>query len=237
MYSTGDDSLHRPRGGESVPPGELGLPAPQETRVATSRASRSKPKTKPKSTGMMKRAAALKVRYPDMEGIPDRISKKDRSTMVEHYNAKKVADDTTKKALQAPTVSLTAKQKGENRARALRKQFPDMQGISKTISKKKRASLIAIYENQKNTNFAVKGAPSQMQLRQRPLPALQQSQRINRPDREHGANEASNANFSSVQGSQRRPISNKMAPLSNERRAEVARHLSGGSNVDPITLD
>ena len=238
-----DESFHGLRGAgtpsaicptSSMPPSSM----PQESKVATSKAS--------KPTGMTQRAAALKASYPDMKGIPDRITKKAKLKMVEQYKAKIVADDQTKKASLAPTglVTTNAKgAKGRNRASALRKQYPDMPGIPKTIGKKKRTSLIANYEKQKNNKVAVRGGPTQRQnthlaqLPQRPLPAPQQSQQSEYPIRQRTANHDKNPNFSSIQGPQRRPVSNKMAPLSNERRAEVARNLSGGSNDDPINLD
>ena len=113
--------------------------------------------------------------------------------------------------------------KGErNKARAIRLQrkYPEMEGIPNAISKGEQKALVFVYEKQKSANQKAALVPYQdidnIQVSHRPEPPSQQPSQQNGPSR---------------------PVSNKMAPLSEERRAEVARNLSGHTSDDPITLD
>ena len=236
----GKDLTSEVREGSDIIPVDQGaLTHPQTTA----------PKQEPAPlSGNAKRASDLKARYPDLEGIPDRISLK---------KAQKMVADHTGSGPQSA---------GVQRAKALKENYPDMGGIPKVISKRDYKQMVAVYEAQKSviqngTNqngtvgknvknmepkkkaalkkarraakqFAKENVPTQ--LPQRPRPVKQQAQQSKPPVRSQAA---------AVQGPKtgpspkKRPVSNKMAPLSDARRAEVTRNLSGASNDDPITLD
>lgn len=155
-----------------------------------------------------RRAAELKAKYPDMK-VPNRVSlKREQQLIAEHHAGRK---QKSKKSNE---------EKKKNRALRLKKKYPDMENIPDGITPAERRAFVAAYEERKS---AEQRAPVQSQsvhptqLPQRPVLSSYQPF----PD----------SNLRS------RPVSNKMAPLSDERRAEVARNLSGHSNDDPINLD
>lgn len=228
--------------------GEDSLQSDDTAMSTTSRPAESALDTV-KPTKSARRAARLRAQYPDMEEIPDCVSRPQEVKLVAKHVAnggrpaqmKPAAPKNLPKAQlpkahlpkgqlpkgQLPKGQLSKGQlskgqpsKGESRAHGLKRSFPDMVNVPKSISKKQRQSMVESYKAVK------KAAPqdtTQMQngqltqLPERPVPTPQQP--FPRRDIE------------------KRPVSNKMAPLSNARRAEVARNLSGNSNDDPIALD
>ena len=187
-----------------------------------------------------KRASIQKVKYPKMQSDPDRARLNKAQKIVGAHSAK------------PPQSS------GAQRAKTLREKCPDMEGIPEEISKMDYKQLIAAYQEQNYISengvaakainsielkqrashkkvrraakqFAKENIP--IQLHQSPKSAKEQS---NYPLRSHAATARGLATRSSPKT---RPASNKMAPLSDARRAEVARNLSGASNNDPIALD
>ena len=99
--------------------------------------------------------------------------------------------------------------KGNTRACKLRKKYPDMGPIPEQIGPKMRQKLITEYNERKGVSRrSVVRKSNAPSKRADPGPSLST-----------------------------RPISNRMAPLSDERRAEVARNLSGTSTDDPIDID
>lgn len=209
------------------------------------------------------RAAELKRKYPDMEGIPMRIGHGTKAKLISSYRAGQGrSTEAVEPALSiAPSNgSLTAKtaqltkptRKGQARARALKKEYPGMSNIPNSIGtnevkklikdhlSRKPASLPPTYLSQnpqalspnplekviKHVAPSGKGSAGLVQMPQHSSYPADQRQLMNPPTRQILHQQTSG-----------KPISNKMAPLSDERRAEVARNLEGTSNDDPINLD
>ena len=191
-------------------------------------------------SGNAKRAAALKAKYPDIRGIPDRITRKVEQKLIAEHIAK------SQQSTGTSTMRSVKSTKARDRALSLKKTHPDMKGIPAEISKKKRKNMITAYKASKGIVQEVaakKRGDRQTQLPQRPRSAPKPSPIPHKqgtyPTRQYAAVHGTDhviPGFGS-QGRSTRSKPNKMAPLSDERRAEVARNLSGNSNDDPITLD
>lgn len=211
-----------------------------------------------------KRAAALKKKYPDMKGIPSKIGRGSRTKLIAKYRANRaripeteepahpVAPSTRSSAIKKAQVTKPTK-KGQARARALKKEYPHMKNIPDSINRSLRHKLIHDHLSQtigalppaylsqppnalppntlQNTAKHIAHPREERarphQIPQHPSYPAEQRQQINSPPRQILHHE----------GDTGRPMSNKMAPLSDERRAEVARNLEGTSNDDPINLD
>lgn len=208
-----------------------------------------------------KRAAALKKKYPDMK-VPSKIGRGRRKKLIAKYRANHariveteepahaVAPST--RSSRAKMAQLTKPTKGQARARALNKEYPHMKNIPDSIISSLRHKLINDHLSQitgtlppaylsQNPNPLPPDTPQNTgnhiahprdsirphQMPQHPSYPAEQRQQIHSPPRQSLHHE----------GNTGRPMSNKMAPLSDERRAEVARNLEGTSNDDPINLD
>ncbi|KAL6718534.1 hypothetical protein ACLMJK_004626 [Lecanora helva] len=215
---------------------------------------------KKKRTPGEERAAELQAKYPGMKEIhgsvtPQRMAKLIKS--YEKWQMKEAAEAGQTQEQESSKPSRTAKRKAKerNRAQALKNQYPDMTGIPNMLSKKGRRKFIAAHEDKKATNpeaiaahgnerGIVEDAPMQRKserlaaLPQRPLPSPPPQQTFYQTRQYSTAlTSVQNPPQPALESFRRLPASNKMAPLTDERRAEVARNLSSGTNDDPIAID
>ena len=206
----------------------------------------------------MARATALRKKYPTMQNIPNSITPSQRKKLIA-LHTQNAADTSTlqqarsatnkgpKNAGQAPTTKLTEDEKQRHRAALLKQQYPDMKGIPSKISLGSRKKLIAQYNARAtapapvssvtvptSTGTAANYNFRSNELPTRPVPPHSNpgKQATRQITRETPVSPSTNSDSRS-----QRPISYKMAPLSEERRAEVARNLAAGSNDDPVMID
>ena len=137
--------------------------------------------------------------------------------------------------------------KQRNRAALLKQQYPGMKGVPPKIGLGTRRKLIAEYKAKASarapsaamptsSGATGKHGPGLKELPARPLPPGPSSGA--NATRQRGVLDGIPANSSATSGARnQRPKLNKMAPLSEERRAEVARNLAAGSNSDPVMID
>ena len=228
-----------------------------------------------------RRALRLKEMYPDMKRIPDTVGPRQRKKLIDAYEQSKNARRRRKEARAGEDVQPTLPKQytgfsyvSAQRALALQRMFPDMQGIPRGVDRQEIKSLILNRpgEDMKSATKATKevlnvakGRLKELQLRQKnpdmrgipesasegqrqsPRKASKKSKDKIKDATVHGENlETSTLPHPPVTNptqpdptvkSLRSATSSRMAPLSDERRAEVARNLSGHSNSDPITLD
>lgn len=227
-----------------------------------------KSKTKDEKTEILhkkqaQRAADLKASFPDMEGIPERIGHGVKAKLIAEHAAKGAVNTEAAQSTQRDTLRDRVKgvpvakatqpeltqpelNKGQMRARALKKQYPGMGNIPDRVGKKQRQNLIDAYKSQlkePSTNKAHTQAPQQAPRRaarptRKSVRLAQLPEKVSYPPVEQGQ-QASYPTRQLVhhQETVGAPVSNKMAPLSDERHAEVVRNLEGTSNEDPINLD
>lgn len=199
--------------------------------IKVAKSKTQKPLLAPNET----RAQTLQQEFPEMKDIPKEITR-------EEFKALRAA-------YLAPVKPKVVK-KSVVRARVMKKHYPGMQ-VPNKVSKKQRKHLIEAYTARpseetakgkvKTETFHEKQLPplpikNSRRLFQQPSPRQQMTYRTRQVDRFH---ESQKENQRPVVGPipEKRTVSNKMAPLSEDRRAEVARHLGGSSINDPIGLD
>ena len=205
------------------------------------------------------RAEDLRKRYPDMSNIPQDISRAQMRKLIDLYNQQRgnlnknsavpsVKAQNSRDGSLAKASVRTAKQddtsrKNSERAARLKRDYPE---IAVLIPDKigKKASKGIIGHPASRASMTVRA-----QLPTRPAPPAHTQGTY--PTRQHatlhGISNGRSANASALQNisngslrnaSARTPrISNKMAPLTDERRVEVIRNLSGLSHDDPINID
>lgn len=185
------------------------------------------------------RATALRKQYPTMQNIPDSI--------IPRQKKKLIALHTAQNAGQGPPTNSTSDEKQRQRAAELKQQYPDMTGIPPKIGKGTRKNLIAHYKARSTAPATIlsetvptsTGTAAKHNLRSNKLPT-----RLVPPNSTSGTHATRRITHETPVGSltnsdsrSQRPKSYKMAPLSEERRAEVARNLAAGSNDDPVMID
>lgn len=177
-----------------------------------------------------KRAASFKARFPDIEGIGLKLSKKKKQKL-EADRATRAGQSAQHGHLTQPIQSPHLVQgapsaelsKGQKRAAELRATYPDIRGVPNTIGTKKKKTLIDQHQK--------------MLIEQHRVREAQQTSNPTRPAPTNGSHPTRQLSRPHQNPGRSRPASNKMAPLSDERRAEVARNLGGTSNDNPINLD
>ncbi len=193
------------------------------------------------------RANVLRLKYPTMKNIPKSITPAQRKKLILLHNEN--AANTLQPTLSAntkgprdagPKPTTPSKnsmkkaatiEKQTKRATILKQQYPDMKGIPSRIGQGARKKLIAQYTAKQS---AVAPSPHLNELPTRPGPPASTSGM----DPRHQFPQAHSTPTNSLEASTaQRPTSYKMAPLSEERRAEVARNLAAGSNDDPVMID
>ena len=200
------------------------------------------------------RATTLRKQYPTMQNIPNSITPSQRKKLIALHTQNATDASTlqqthsaTNKGPQAPTTNLTKIEKQRRRAAVLKKQYPDMEGIPPKIGQGARKKLIAQYEARStapapvssvvvptSNGTAAKHSLHLNELPTRPVPPHSTSGTPATRQNTRETRVGSSTNFDSRS---QRPTSYKMAPLSEERRAEVARNLAAGSNDDPVMID
>jgi len=208
-----------------------------------------------------KRAEELKAKYPDMKRIPPRIGHGMKAKLIAEYRANhariteaaqpELSAAASNGALTEEMAQLTEPTtKGQARARALKRACPGMRNIPDSIGKSLRQKLInahlsqnpgtlpPAYLSQKPNALppktVQKGAKQVAPPERKSARLAQMPKRSSNPAGQH---QQPTHQYLHHQGSIGRRVGNKMAPLSDERRAEVARNLEGTSNDDPINLD
>lgn len=159
------------------------------------------------------RALVLKRMFPGMRGIPNAVNCQEITSLIANQLGEDMASATkaTKEVMNLAN--------GQTRALQLRKKCPNMQGIPDSISEDRFQRLSKAYKQSKGRVMDAKLRLENPQKSRLALPVTNPTQ------------------SDSIVKSLRSATSSKMAPISDERRAEVARNLSGNSDNDPITLD
>ena len=212
-----------------------------------------------KDRSRMNRAIALRLEYPTMKNIPDSITPAQRKKLILHHSQNAtnrlqpppsaiphlLTDNVPTSTTQSKTsTKITTKEKQRNRAASLKQQYPKMEGIPPKLGKGTRKRLIDQYNAgasalapsvtmPTSSDVTAGSAPLLTELPRRPVPAGSNSGMRSRhsPPRFY----ANSSGYSHP--TSQRPTSNKMAPLSAERLAEVARNFATGSNDDPVMID
>ena len=221
-----------------------------KTTASVSTPAESKETKKERSR--IARAAVLRKEYPLMQNIPKSITPSQRKKLILQHtqNAANMLQPTRLSTADGPGAAdatqskndrkAANKEKQRNRATLLKQQYPNMEGIPSKIGRGIRKKLIAQY-NARSSALAPSvtmptSSDTKLNLPTRPVPL---------PTAILGMNPTYqpmcpwlSTNSSAASGSKpQKQTSNKMAPLSEERRAEVARNLASGSNSDPVMID
>ena len=215
-----------------------------------------------KETGRKNRAIALRKAFPDMQNIPDSITPSQRKKLILNHtqNATTMAQPTHSGNNEGPKnagVASTAQpksnfkarnsEKQRNRAASLKKQYPGIGEIPSKIGKGTKKKLIAEFKARSTAQApSVKGSKSSGTAAGNGHPLNGLPTRLMPPDPGTGrysTRQSTRAGQTTVTLSEnskpkpQRPASHKMAPLSEERLAEVARNFAAGSNDDPVMID
>lgn len=218
-------------------------------------------KKKKKENNRVARATALRKQFPTMENIPDSITPSQRKKLILRHtqNATGVLQPTHSAinegpvdAAPVPSTQSAKSKKAENqekqrkRAALLKQQYPDMKGIPQKVGIGTKKKLVAQYKATSSalspsvtmptsSNTVVRNGSSLNDLPRRlvpPAPALGKD-----PTLQFTLHETSTDYSATSDTKSQKPTTYKMAPLSEERRAEVARNLAAGSNDDPVMID
>ena len=166
------------------------------------------------------RALSLRRQYPDMKDIPTEVSKQQRKSLIQSYEQEKTAT--------GPSRELWGGSSGAHKS-AKPKKYEAKKG-----KKKGSAQLKANFPTSSGTvptNGSEPDIKSISAANLPPRPAPKEQKRAARRDprkKQHTTSQNPNVN---------NQPSNKMAPLSDARRAEVARNLKGLTHNDPINVD
>lgn len=199
------------------------------------------------------RVAELKRICPDMKGIPTKLGAKRKTKLIAEYQNRiaRAAETASPAPLPAPLPAASGgsqivgtadrkkpTKKGKSRARALRKEYPDMRNIPDSIDGVLRHKLIKDHLSRQPSILPPKtrekvGKYVVPPRKESARPASKPQDTSYLPERQ----QIKPPTGKLFQRNAARPTSSKMAPLSDERRAEVARNLKGTSNDDPINLD
>lgn len=213
---------------------------PHKIAVASSANPAAAKKAK-KEQNHINRANELRKDYPDMQNIPKSITPAQRKRLIlEHTQnaANKLQPTQSVVSAEGPKgvvpTSIVPSDKNNytankqiDRANALRRQYPDMGGIPPKIGKGTKRKLIAQY-NARSTAMAPSLAnPTSLGPKAKSGPRTNELPTRNGPPAFHSVSNSRSE----------KPTSSKMAPLSEERLAEVTRNLAAGSNDDPVMID
>ena len=162
------------------------------------------------------RALSLRRQYPDMKDIPTEISKQQKKKLVQSYEQEKTSQGPIQELPGGTsTANQSSKPKTHETKKGKKKRSAQAKANPPTSSGK-------VPDNVTGSNAA----------NQVPRPVSKGHKRAPRgaPPRtkQHGTSQ--NPNVVSQP-------SNKMAPLSDERRAEVVHNLKGFTHNDPINID
>ena len=160
------------------------------------------------------RALSLRRRYPDMKDIPADISKQQRKKLLQNYEQGKTSKGLPNQGLPAGASAANQPTKPKTHEAKKGKKKRSAQAKAKPSGK--------VANNVSGSNAANQAA--------RPISDGHKRASRGAPPRtkQHGTSQ--NPNVVSQP-------SNKMAPLSDERRAEVVRNLKGYTHSDPINID
>lgn len=162
------------------------------------------------------RALSLRRQYPDMKDIPAEISKQQKKKLVQSYEQEKTSSGPIQ---ELPGGTSAANQSSKPKTHEAKKRRKNKSAQAKANPP---TSSGKVPNNVSGSNAANQG----------PRPVSKGHKRAPRgaPPRtkQHGTSQ--NPNVVSQP-------SNKMAPLSDERRAEVVRNLKGFTHSDPINID
>lgn len=162
------------------------------------------------------RALSLRRQYPDMKDIPADISKQEKKKLIQSYGQEKIP---TGLIQELPAGTSAANQSSKPKTHEAKKG-------NKKRSAQVKANLTTSSGKVPNTVTGSNAA------NQAPRPGSKVQKRAPRGaaprTKQHGTSQKPNVVSQP---------SNKMAPLSDERRAEVVRNLKGFSHNDPINID
>lgn len=215
-----------------------------------------------KEKGGVARAIALRKKFPTIQNIPNSITPAQKKKLTLRYTQNSVAtlqpthsgtNEGPEDGGPAPTTYPRNSEKAANnekqrkRAASLKQQYPDMEGIPSKIGQGTKKKLVAQYKAKSSglapsvtmpasSSKAARNGPRLNDVPSRPVPSapISGTDPTSQSVRLHEI--PANSSATSEPGSQR-PTSYKMAPLSEERRAEVARNFAAGSNDDPVMVD
>ena len=167
------------------------------------------------------RALSLRRQYPDMKDIPAEISKQQKKRLIQRYEQEKKAMGLSREIPGGTSgASQSAKPKKHEATKGKKKRSAQVKANLPTSS------------GPVPTNVSESHITSISAANQAPRPAPKGHKRAPRGPlprkKQHGTSQ--NPNVVSQP-------SNKMAPLSDARRAEVVRNLKGLTHNDPINVD
>ena len=209
-----------PGGNEPLTNPRLAPPANLQTAQTLTKPNGSHPKAtksqKQELQACKARAISLRRQYPDMKDIPAEITKQQKKKLVQSYEQEKTSTGQTQEFLGGTLAANQSSKPNTHEARKNKKKKSAQAKANPSTSSGK------VLTNVSGSNAA----------NQAPRPVSKGHKRAPRgaPPRtkQHGTSQ--NPNVVSQP-------SNKMAPLSDERRAEVVRNLKGFTHSDPINID
>ena len=180
--------------------------------------------TQPKATKTQKqelqarkaRALSLRRQYPDMKDIPAEVSKQQKKRLVQGYEQEKRPS--------GPSQQLPAGASAANRA-------PKSKTHEATRGKKKGSAHVKVNPNT-SSGTVPNNVSGSNAANQAPRPVSKVHKRAPR-----GAPPRTKQHGTSQNPKVVSQPSNKMAPLSDARRAEVVRNLKGFTHSDPINIE
>ena len=166
------------------------------------------------------RALSLRRQYPDMKDIPAEVSKQQKKRLIQRYEQEKKATGLSRELWGGTSAaSRSAKPKKREATKGKKKGSAQVKANLPTSS----GTVPTNVSEPGITSISVANLPP------RPAPKVQKrAARRNLRKKQHPTSQ--NPNVVSQP-------SNKMAPLTDARRAEVARNLKGLTHNDPINVD
>ena len=205
-----------------------------------------------KERSRIARATMLRKEYPLMQNIPKSITPSQRKKLILQHtqNAANMLQPTRLGTGEGPgaadatqsknEIKAVNKEKQRHRATLLKQQYPNMEGIPSKIGRGIRKKLIAQYNARSSALTPSVTMPTssdtKLNLPTRSVPLPTANLGTNPTYQPTCSWLSTNPSVASASKPQKQ-TSNKMAPLSEERRAEVARNLAAGSNSDPVLID
>ena len=165
------------------------------------------------------RAHSLRRQYPDMKDIPAEVSKQQKKKLIQRYEQEKKATGLSRELWGGTAGARKSAKPKKYEAKGKKKGSAQLKANLPTSS------------GSVPTNVSEPGITSISAANLPPRPAPKVQKRAARRDfRKKQHTTSQNPNIVSQP-------SNKMAPLSDARRAEVARNLKGLTHNDPINVD
>ena len=222
------------------------------SKTAASGSTPAESKEAKKERSRIARAAVLRRQYPLMPNIPKSITPSQRKKLILQHtqNGTNMLQPTRSSTAEGPGAAearqskndrkAANKEKQTNRATLLKQQYPNMEGIPSKIGRGIRKKLIAQYNARSSASAPSVNMPmssdAKINLPTRPVPLPTANLGMN-PAYQATCSWLSTSSLIASGSKPQKKTSNKMAPLSEERRAEVARNLAAGSNSDPVMID